>query len=100
MADRCLIEAHKRYYNCKQMDVFNVPGSGERFGADRCDYERASAAEWAQVLLREEGRGGLEVLGVVVGGGAQPCYCYDDHNPSIQLMVCHRQGRQPWGGRV
>lgn len=69
MADRCLIEAHKRYYNCKQMDVFNVPGSGERFGADRCDYERASAAERAQVLLREgRGWGGLEVVGVLVGG--------------------------------
>lgn len=33
-----------------------------------------------------------------VAGGEQQkgvsCYCYDDYNPSIQLMVCHWQGHQ------
>lgn len=29
------------------------------------------------------------------GAEKQPCYCCDDNNPSIQLMMCHHQGHQP-----
>ena len=56
------------------------------FGADRCDYEYMSRGS------RRMGTGVMESE-----AEKQACYCYDDDNPSIQLMVCHRQGHQPRG---
>lgn len=51
------------------------------FWPDRCDYEYMSSGSHRMGPGVREG-----------GAEKEACYCCDDNNPSIQLMVCHPRG--------